>query len=134
MATLSTTFIPESHLDLLESRALAHVATIGPRGEPQVNPVWFDWDGEYLRIAQAPTRQKYRNLQRDPRIALSIVDPANPHRYLEIRGRVVRFEPDPERVFLTGLVRKYTGADTIAGVEGEPEAVVIEPLRTSRMG
>jgi PPOX class probable F420-dependent enzyme len=99
-----------------------------------LNHVWFGWDGEFIRIAQAPLRQKHRNLQRDPRIALSIVDPSNPGRYLEIRSRVARFESDPERSFLTRLIRKYTGADTISGIEGEPQAVVIEPLHTSQMG
>ena len=70
--------IPEKYQDLLTSSALAHVATIGAQGEPQVNPVWFGWDGTHLRFSQTTGRQKYRNVQRDARIALSIVDPKNP--------------------------------------------------------
>ncbi len=70
--------IPEQYLDLLESTALANVATIGPTGAPQVNPVWFGWDGTNLRFSQTKTRQKLQNIQREPRIAVSIIDPANP--------------------------------------------------------
>ncbi len=95
---------------MLESTALAHVATIGPDGEPQNSPVWIDWDGTYLRFAQVTGyRQKVRNLQREPRVALSIVDPANPYRYLEVRGTVERIEPDPDRAFINAMARKYLG-------------------------
>ena len=72
--------IPEGYRDLLESTALVHVATLGPNGEPQNNPVWFDWDGEHIKFSQTKTRQKYRNINREPRIALSLVDPENPYR------------------------------------------------------
>ena len=54
--------IPETHKDLLTSKALAHVATIGPKGEPQTNPVWFDWDGRNVLFSQTKTRQKYQNV------------------------------------------------------------------------
>jgi Pyridoxamine 5'-phosphate oxidase len=66
--------IPEGYEELLGSTALAHVATKGPHGEPQSNPIWFDWDGEQL-ILPVRARQKYRNLNRDPRISLSLVNP-----------------------------------------------------------
>jgi PPOX class probable F420-dependent enzyme len=101
--------IPEGHRDLLESTALAHVATIGPSGEPQNNTVWFDWDGEHVKFSQGKARQRYRNLDRDPRIALSIVDPKDPYRYLEIRGDVVRVEEDPDIGFI-GAMAKSTWA------------------------
>ena len=52
--------IPDSHKDILESTALAHVATLGPSGEPQSNPVWFDWNGGHLKFSQTKMRQKYR--------------------------------------------------------------------------
>jgi PPOX class probable F420-dependent enzyme len=92
--------IPEGEHDLLISTALAHIATIGSRGEPQSTPVWFGWDGEYIRFSQTKRQQKYRNLRHDPRIALSMVDPRNPYRYLEVRGVVVAFEDDPDRAFV----------------------------------
>ncbi len=101
--------IPNSHKVILESTALAHVATIGPSGEPQSNPVWFDWEGEHVKFSQTKTRQKYRNVKRDPRIALSIVGPEDPCRYLEIRGVVERIDEDPDLAFINSMSKKYRG-------------------------
>lgn len=70
--------IPASHRDILEGKGFAHVATLGPDGAPQSNPVGFEWDGDTLRFSQTKTRQKYRNLQRNPRIAVSILDSETP--------------------------------------------------------
>src|SRR5215212_3511421 len=129
--------IPASHADLLLSTALAHVATIGPSGEPQCSPVWFDWDGTFLRFAQVSGyQQKVRNLQREPRVALSIVDPANAYRYLEVRGTVERIEPDPDWAFINAMATKYLGRDRYPfGKPGDEwVVVVIRPERTMQMG
>jgi PPOX class probable F420-dependent enzyme len=128
--------IPSGYEDLLETKALADIATIGPNGEPQVNPVWFDWDGTHVRFSQTKTRQKYHNLQRDPRIALSIVDPANPYRYLEIRGKVVAVEEDPNLDFINAMAKKYLGQDKYPWHRPGDERVVIiiEPEHTTQMG
>ncbi len=125
--------IPADKADLLASTALAHVATIGPRGEPQVNPVWFHWDGERIRFAMTRGAQKYRNLQREPRIALSIVDPANPGRYLELRGHAT-LASDPDAAVINLLYKKYMGIDTHPQPELDWVVVVIEPERISQMG
>ncbi|HUS14585.1 MAG TPA: PPOX class F420-dependent oxidoreductase [Chloroflexia bacterium] len=126
--------IPESYNDLLESTALAHVATVGPLGEPQNNPVWFDWDGRFIRFSQTKNRQKYQNVQRDPRIAVSIVDPANPYRYLEIRGRVAGIEDDPNLDFINAMAKKYLGQDHYPWHKEGDERVVIlvEPERVPK--
>jgi PPOX class probable F420-dependent enzyme len=129
--------IPAAYADLLASTALAHVATIGPDGAPQSSPVWFDWDGEFLRFAQVTGyRQKVRNLRREPRVALSIVDPANAYRYLEVRGRVERIEPDPEWAFINAMAKKYLGQDRYPfGKPGDEWiVVVIRPEQTTQMG
>lgn len=130
MSTDSQSAIPATYHDLLAAPALAHVATIGPDGAPQSTPVWFDWDGANLLLALAPDRQKMRNLNRDPRLAVSIVDPTNPFRYLEIRGRVT-FQSDPDQSVLKRLVHKYTGSDDLSWVDGERIIVVIEPTRAT---
>jgi len=128
--------IPEKYQDLLESTALAHVATIGPQGEPQSNPVWFGWDGQYILFSQTTGRQKFRNLQREPRVALSIVDPSNPYRYLEVRGKVVRIDPDPDLAFIDSMAQKYLGQARYPWHQPNDQRVVIviEPEHTTQMG
>ena len=129
------TNIPEGYEDLLRSTAVAHVATIGPKGEPQVNPVWFDWDGEQLFLPVG-TRQKHKNLGREPRIALSIVDPENHLRYIEIRGEVVRVEEDPNIDFISSMAKKYLGVDRYPNHQPGDERIVlyVEPRHTTQMG
>lgn len=128
--------IPEAYTDLLKSNALANIATIGPKGEPQVNPVWFDWDGEHVLFSQTKSRQKLQNLAKDPRIALSIVDPQNPYRYIEIRGVVARVDEDPNLDFINAMAKKYAGQDKYSGHRPGDErvVVVVEPQHTTQMG
>jgi PPOX class probable F420-dependent enzyme len=133
---IGKTNIPEGYDDLLRSTAVAHVATIGSKGEPQVNPVWFDWDGEHVKISQTKTRQKYKNVGRDPQIALSIVDPENHLRYIEIRGEVVRVEEDPNIDFISYMAKKYLGVDRYPNHRPGDERIVlyVEPRHTTQMG
>lgn len=107
----TSSVIPESHADILGKKGFAHVASIGPNGEPQSTPVWYAWDGSELSFSQTTGRQKYRNLQRSPRIALSIADPDNPYRYIEIRGVVDRIDEDPDNAFIDSMAKKYLGED-----------------------
>lgn len=102
--------VPSDFHDLLAAKTLLSIATIGPEGEPQNNPVWFIWDGMTLRFAVQPQVQKLKNLRRDDRIAASIFDPAKPSRYLEFRGTVT-IEPDTGDRFGDALARKYLGVD-----------------------
>jgi PPOX class probable F420-dependent enzyme len=128
--------IPEGYEDLLETTALIHVATIGPDGEPQSNPVWFDWDGEHIKFSQTKTRQKFKNVERDSRIAISIVDPDNPYRYLEVRGEVTKIEEDPKNDFINAMAKKYLGKDEYPYHQPGDERIVLylEPEHTTQMG
>lgn len=130
--------IPDSHIDLLDwdTRAFAHVATVGPQGEPQNNPVWFDWDGAHLKFSQTTTRQKYHNLQREKRVSLSILDPDNPYRYLEVRGELDEIEPDPELGFINRMSKKYLGKDRYPShQEGDVRVVMkVRPVHHTTMG
>lgn len=128
--------IPQTELGILASKGFAHIATIGPKNEPQSNPVWFDWDGTYIRISQTKTRQKYHNIQRNPHVALSITDPANPYHYLEVRGTVVRIEDDSHHQFINALAKKYMGVDTYPyNQPGEQRLILyIQPEHTTSMG
>lgn len=126
--------IPDDLTDLLEGPRFAHVATIGPDGEPQSNPVWFAWDGKHVLFSQVPDRQKVKNLERDPRIALSIMDFENPQRYLEIRGVVVSVDPDEDYAFVDSLAKRYLGADKYPAQPGEQRLIVrVEPRHTTRL-
>lgn len=128
--------IPEGYRDLLETTALIHVATLGPDGEPQSNPVWFDWDGEHIKFSQTTARQKYKNVTRDPRIAVSLVDPENPYRYLEIRGETTKFEEDPNNDFINAMAKKYLGVDEYPYHQPGDERIVlyVKPEHTTQMG
>ncbi len=128
--------IPSSHADLLESDALAHVATIGPDGAPQNNPVWFGWDGTHVLFSQTTGRQKYRNLKASPKVALSIVDPANPYRYLEIRGEVDEIVDDEGNAFINSMAKKYIDQDTYPWHQPGDHRVIVKvhPGHTTSMG
>lgn len=101
--------IPDGYAHLLEGAYYAHLGTIRPDGSPQVNTMWFGWDGELVRFTNLTTRQKYRNVQADPRVSFSIIDPATPYRMLEVRGVVERIEPDPTGAFYAELSQRYGG-------------------------
>lgn len=106
------TNIPSSHEDLLDSTAILHLASLGPAGEPEVHPVWFAWDGTHVKVSTTKARQKHRNVERDARVAGTIVDPENDYRYLEIRGEVERMEDDPDGAFINELAQRYMGQPT----------------------
>lgn len=99
--------IPEQLRYLLDRPLYGHLATIRPDNTPQVNPMWFAWDGEFIKFTNTTVRQKYRNVQHNRAVAMSVVDPDQPYRYLEVRGVVERIEPDPKADFFVELARRY---------------------------
>ena len=101
--------IPDSFRDLFDKKVFAHLATVMPDGRPQVTPVWCDLDGGVVRINTAIDRQKDRNLVRDGRVALSLIDPENPYRYLEVRGRVAERTEVGADAHIDQLSQKYLG-------------------------
>ena len=102
---------PTEFRDLLEKKALAHLATVMADGSPQVNPVWFDHDGTHLRVNSAKGRWKDKNMRARPKVALEIVDPENPFRYVQVRGRVVEVTEEGGDDHIDGLTKKYLGQD-----------------------
>ncbi len=103
--------IPEKYLDLFEKKAFANLATLMPNGEPQVTPVWCDYRDGHVIFNSAKGRQKDRNVRRDPRVAMSVMDPENPYRYLEIRGRVAEITEQGADAHIDFLAKKYLGVD-----------------------
>ena len=104
--------IPEAFKDLLTTKkAFANLATINADSSPQVTPVWFDWDGHNVRINTAKGRVKDKNLRRTPAVALSIMDPDNPYRYVQIKGRVAAVTETGADAHIDALAKKYLGQD-----------------------
>lgn len=125
--------IPESHLDLFEKRAFAHLATVMPDGSPQVTPVWVDYDGRHILVNSAKGRVKDRNMEARPQVAIEIMDPDSSYRFLAVRGHVVAIEEEGAVAHIDKLAKKYTGRDTYGNLQpGEvrriyhiqPESVV----------
>lgn len=100
---------------ILQSKALAHLATIGSHGDPQSSPMWFLWDGEYIKFTHTTDRQKYQNIKRDPRVSISIVDVDIPYIYAEFRGVVERIDEDPEGAFYNTLADHYNSSGRYRG-------------------
>jgi PPOX class probable F420-dependent enzyme len=103
--------IPNSHLDLFNKKAFAHLATVMPDGKPQVTPIWVDYDGRNVVFNTAEGRQKDKNLRRDGRVAMSILDPDNPYRYLEVRGRIVERTLSGADQHIDAMAKKYLNQD-----------------------
>ncbi len=101
--------IPEKYLDLFKKPAFANLGTIMRDGSPQVTPVWVDYDAKYVRVNSALGRVKDKNMRRDPRVSLSIQDPDNPYRYVEIRGKVVEITQNGADDHINKLSQKYLG-------------------------
>jgi len=106
------TAIPKTHSDLFGKKAFANLATINADGSPQVTPVWIDWDGTNVLVNTAQGRVKDRNLRRNPNVALSILDPDNPYRYLAIQGRVTKVSTDGADAHIDKMAKKYMDKDS----------------------
>jgi PPOX class probable F420-dependent enzyme len=104
---MASSDVPESHRDLLQRPLFAHLATLRPDGAPQSSVMWFAWDGQRVRFSHTRNRQKYRNLENDPRVSFHVQDPDNPYRTLEVRGLVESMVPDAETVFYRSLQKRY---------------------------
>jgi PPOX class probable F420-dependent enzyme len=133
---MPATAIPNSHVDLFQKKAFANLATLMPDGKPQVTPVWVEFDGHHVIINTAEGRQKDKNLQRDKRVALSLMDPDNPYRYLEVRGKVVERTHNGADANIDALAKKYLGKDKYPFRQPNEVRVIykIEPQHASTMG
>jgi PPOX class probable F420-dependent enzyme len=128
--------VPDKYSDLLQKKAFANLGTLMRDGSPQVTPVWCDYDGKHIRINSALGRVKDKNIRRDPRVALSIQDPENPYRYLEIRGKVVDITQNGADAHIDSLAQKYLGQSKYPYRQpGEVRVLYkIEPERFSSNG
>jgi len=106
--------VPDDLVHLLHDPNFGHLATVRPDGSPQVNPMWFLFDAETntIRFTHTSKRAKFRNLQANPAMALEVLDPDDPMRFVELRGRLVEVLPDPEGAFYPVLGARYGNPQT----------------------
>ncbi len=124
------TWISEQYQDLLkdETKAFGCLATLMKDGSPQLTPVWFNTDGKHILINSSVGRVKDRNMRRDSRVAFVIVDPKNPYRYLQIRGKVVEITTEGARAHIDALAKKYRGVDKYVGIDPNETRVTYKIL------
>src|ERR1700753_2045267 len=118
---------PADSRDLLERPLYGHLATVRQDGTVQVEPMWFEFDGEFIQFTHTSKRQKYRNLMTNPSPALSVNDPDQPYRFLEVRGVLAHVDPDPEGAFYRQLSRRYGGAYQAPPDAGGRGVLVLPP-------
>ena len=129
--------IPDAYLDLLNKKvSFANVATVMKDGSPQVTPVWFDYTGGKIRINTARGRVKARTLKEGSRVAIAIMDPENPYRYVQVRGRVTSVSEKGADAHIDSLAKKYLGKDKYPFSQpGEVRVICeIEPTSAQAMG
>ncbi len=128
--------VPETYRDLFQKRAFAHLATLMADGTPQVTPVWCDYDGTHIRVNSAKGRVKDQNMRRNPHVALEVMDPDNPYRYLAVRGRVTEITEQGADAHIDSLAKKYLGQEKYPYRKAGEVRVLykIRPDRVSSMG
>src|SRR5262245_29702047 len=133
---MSTPVIPASFVDLFKKKAFGHLGTLMPDGSPQVTPVWIDFDGQHVLVNTAADRQKDRNLKRDGRVSISIIDPDNAYRYLEVRGKVVERTTQGADAHIDSLAKRYIGQDKYPWKRPGEVRVIFKviPEHTTQMG
>ena len=127
--------IPDKYLDLLQQKkAFANLATLMPDGSPQVTPVWFDYKDGRIRVNTAKGRVKARNMKEGVPVALAIMDPDNPYRYVQVRGRVKRVAEQYADAHIDTLAKKYLGKDKYPWARPGDVRVTYEIEPTSASG
>jgi len=101
--------LPDELLTLLRRASPCFIATTMPDGSPQMTQTWVDTDGEHIVINTVEGFQKLKNVARDPRVAVSVIDPGRPSRYFEIRGQVVASTTEGGAAHLESLAQRYLG-------------------------
>ena len=131
-----TATVPDTYKDLFQKRAFGSFTTLMPDGSPQTTPVWVDLVDGNVIVNTALGRQKDKNVRRDPRVAVTLIDPDNPYRYLEIRGRVIEITEEGASEHINKMAKKYLGVDKYPYAQAGEVRVLykIKPEHTTVMG
>lgn len=103
--------IPDDKLDLFEKPAIATIASLPPDGQPQVTPVWADYDGTHLLVVTRKGTRKHKNVEGNPRVTVTIFDPDDPYRYVEVRGEVAQMVDEGALEFSDEQAQRYWGVE-----------------------
>ncbi|GAB3040128.1 PPOX class F420-dependent oxidoreductase [Parafrigoribacterium mesophilum] len=128
------TEIPASHRAILEQATIAHLATLRPDGRIQLNDMWFLFDGENIRFTHTNKRVKFRNLQLNPAMTLSVTDVHDRYRFVELRGRLSEVIDDPTGSFYQVLDRRYgAGHDSPAPADAADRVILVMAIDVVRV-
>jgi PPOX class probable F420-dependent enzyme len=125
------TTIPSDYRRLLEEPIFGSLGTIRPDDTVQVNPMWFEYDGEHVRFTHTTKRAKFRNLQSNPSMSLCIMDPSDPVHYLEVRGSLVEVIPDPDGAFYVRLGQRYGNPDEQPPADKADRVILVMSIERS---
>ncbi len=132
-----TATIPESHRDLLDGPVYVVATTVMPSGQPQSTIVWWDSEGDFVRINTVVGRQKEKNLARNSKITIMAVDPKDPYRWMEVQGTVDFMVEEGGREHIESLSHKYTGQKYYGGynktTRPEDQTRVIVNIRPTKV-
>lgn len=126
--TIQTTIEISDHFArILSAPVFGHLATVRPDGSVQVNPMWFEFDGDagVIRFTHTTKRAKFRHLQANPLMTLEMIDPANPFKYVEVRGRLIDVIADPEGDFYVHLGKRYGNPEQEAPADKDDRVILV---------
>jgi len=123
--------IPSAYAHLLELPLYGSLGTIRPDNTVQVNPMWFEYDGESLRFTHTTTRAKFRNLQLNPSMSYSIIDPENLFHYLELRGRLIEVIEDPTGAYYVHMGQRYGNAGQQAPPDSPNRVILVMSVEST---
>lgn len=128
--------IPAIVKELCAKPVFVHLATLMKDGSPQVTPVWVDFDGSLIWINTAKNRVKDRNMRRDKRVAISIIDPNNAYRHVAIQGEVAEITENGADAHIDAMAKKYLGKDRYPFRSPSEVRVIykIRPIKLAVMG
>jgi PPOX class probable F420-dependent enzyme len=127
--------LPDNLLTLLRGPSPCFVTTLMPDGSPQITETWVDTDGDHVVVNTFEHSQKWRNVRRDPRVAVAIADPENFSRYFAVRGNVIEVTTDGAADHIEELSQRYLGTPYPAyGGPVTRVKLIIEPAKVSGVG
>lgn len=123
--------VPAEYHDLFQRKTYGNFATTMPDGTPHVTPVWVDYDPDegYVLVNTVTGRQKERNVRRNPRVGMCVLDPTDPYRYVSVRGEAVEITTEGAVEHINALARRYMERETYPNLDDEEGDRVLIKVR-----